>query len=410
MTARWTFMVYMAGNNNLSDVAGEDLRELQTVGSSPEVEVRAFIKQADTGRARRIKVGKGGQNETSEDLGPADSGDPQTLIDFIRWGVETAPAERYAIVLWNHGGGWTPDDFEQLYSQARLATGVNRRELNRRANQTMARLFFSTSVKEILAQPSEGERQICNDDGTGHSLDTIELGHVVKLAARAIGHPIDLLGMDACLMSTLEVAYQVRRYARVVVGSEDLEPGAGWCYHQIMADLAARPEMEAAELGKVIVDRYIESYRTQPSEWPVTQAAVSTAQIRPFADALDTFEQALRPHLASDWPQVLQAQSRSVRFEMDLVDLRSFCRNLTATSVGAGVKVAARKVLDAIKPGGYILAEGHLGQKVRECGGVTAYFPAPTDPISRYYKDLQFARTYHWDRFLKEYQRAVRSG
>ena len=31
--------------------------------------------------------------------------DPGTLADFIRWGAETCPAKKYALVLWGHGDG-----------------------------------------------------------------------------------------------------------------------------------------------------------------------------------------------------------------------------------------------------------------------------------------------------------------
>jgi hypothetical protein len=408
MGAKWTFMVYMAGNNSLSDVAGEDLEEMRKVGSSGDVQVLAFMKQAGTRTAHHIHVGKGGRNETREELGDADSGDPQRVLDFFRWAVKRAPAERYALVLWNHGGGWAPDDLEQLYSELRADTGVNRRELNRRANQSMARTLFSTTVKQILARPTEAERQICNDDGTGHSLDTIELGNVLRLAAREIGGQIDLLGMDACLMSTLEVAYQVRGEARVIVGSEDLEPGAGWCYDTVLGDLAAKPDMDAPELGRVVVDRYVESYRELPSQWPVTQAAVRADHARRFSQAIDGLERALRPHLRTAWPKVMGAQARSVRFESELIDLRTFCRNLIGAVIDPGVTAAARAVVDAIKPGGYVVAEGHLGPKVEGCGGISVYFPAPTDPISKYYKDLRFAKAHRWDGFLKNYQRAAR--
>lgn len=61
------------------------------------------------------------------------------------------------------------------------------------------------------------------DDGTGHSLDTIELGKVLAKATVVLGQPIDLLGMDACLMSSLEVAYQVQPYVHCLVGSEELD-------------------------------------------------------------------------------------------------------------------------------------------------------------------------------------------
>ena len=35
MTSKWTFMVYMAGDNNLSSAGEEDLREMRRVGSLP---------------------------------------------------------------------------------------------------------------------------------------------------------------------------------------------------------------------------------------------------------------------------------------------------------------------------------------------------------------------------------------
>jgi len=36
---------------------------------------------------------------------------------------------------------------------------------------------------------------------------------------------IDILNFDACLMSTLEVAYEVKDVAKFLVGSQFLEPG-----------------------------------------------------------------------------------------------------------------------------------------------------------------------------------------
>ena len=69
----------------------------------------------------------------------------------------------------------------------------------------------------------------------------------------------------------------------------------------------------------------------------------------------------------------------------------------------------AKKVLDALKPGGdFVVANANLGETVEHCGGVTAYLPAPTDEISPYYKDLRFAQRHGWDEFLRSYRRAVR--
>jgi hypothetical protein len=408
MVARWTFMVYMAGNNTLSGAATEDLREMKRAGSSDDMRALAFVKQRSPRRnARRMEIGRSGGQDHVEDLGDLDSGNPQTVIDFFRWGVQRAPAEKYAFVFWNHGGGWAPDDLDELYSEVRTANGVTRHELNQRAAQPMARALFSTTLKSILALPTEHDRQICNDDSTFHSLDTIELGNVLKRMTEEIGRPLDLLGMDACLMSTLEVAYQACNEVRVVVGSEELEPGAGWCYDRVLGGLRANPGMSAEELARAVVDEYVNSYRGQPDVWPVTQCAIDAAQVTAFATALDGLVGALRPQLATHWTELLQAQARSARFQMDLVDLKTLCQNLAMVSTDAATKNAAQAVIAALAPGQYVLAEGHLGPSVQNCGGVTAYFPAPTSPISQYYKDLAFAQQHHWDELLSEYHQAL---
>ena len=410
--AAWTFMVYMAGFNNLTEFAGLDLEEMRKVGSSDEVKIVVFIKQLDKTKARYIVVGKDGKNEQEQEVGNADSGDPQTLIDFVRWAAGTAPADRYALVVWNHGSGWQPDDLDQLYSDVRAqrgATGVSPREIGIRSTQKIARTLFNTSVKEILAMPTSGDRGIASDDGTGHSLDTVEFGRVLTLAQEELGRPLSLLGMDACLMSTFEVAFQVRDTVETVVGSEELEPGDGWPYTDILRELSANPAMTGDELGTVVVNEYIRSYEDRRDQWPVTQAAVSTAHLDDFAAAVDTLAGALQKsfHDLGEAAKIMRAQARSVSFSGDLVDLRTFCKALLSGPVDEHVSYAAQQLLDAHDPGAYIVAESHRGPTVEECGGVTLYFPPPLSDVSRYYGDLDFAAR-GWDEFLHGYQHAIR--
>src|SRR5581483_9715875 len=148
MVAHWTFLVYMAGNNSLTEAASDDLGEMRKVGSSDAVKVLAFVKQ-ESGPARHIVVGTSEATDVVEALaGDVDSGNPQTVVDFVRWGVAKAPAEKYALVLWNHGGGWEPDDFEQLYSEVRrdAAARLDTRETSRLRASPLARAFFTTTV------------------------------------------------------------------------------------------------------------------------------------------------------------------------------------------------------------------------------------------------------------------------
>lgn len=412
MAAQWTFMVYVAGFNNLSDFATKDLDEMRKVGSGDDVTVVVFIKQLDRAAARYIVVGKDGEHERVEEIGEADSGDPQTLIDFVRWVGVNAPADRYALVVWNHGSGWQPDDLDQLYAEVRAErgdTGVSPRELGIRSTQELARSVFSTTVKEILTLPTSGDRGIASDDGSGHSLDTVEFGRVLALASEALGGPLAVLGMDACLMSAFEVAYQARAHVGTVVGSEELEPGDGWPYTEILTDLAANPAMSGDELGAVIVRRYVESYLDREDQWPVTQSAVSTAHLEDFAGVVDELAGVMTQSFGTiaQAAKITRAQARSVSFTGQLVDLRTFARALLVDDVDPKITDAAQRVIDALEPGAYIVAEDHRGPTVEGCGGVTLYFPPPLGAVSRYYADLDFAQR-GWDDFLTAYQRAIR--
>jgi hypothetical protein len=404
----------MAGYNSLSPFATKDLDEMRKAGSSDDVKVAAFVKQLEGGGAHHLIVGKGGQGEVKEDVGDKDSGSPQTMLDFIRWAKDKAPAERYALVVWNHGSGWDPLDFDELYNEVRAArgrNGFNPRELADRSRTQIGRSVFTSSIVEVLSLETTLQRAIATDDGSGHSLDTIELARVIEKAHEELGMPLELLGMDACLMSCLEVAFQAEHDLEAVVGSEELEPGDGWPYGEILADLTANPDMDGPALGKAVVERYVGSYKDRKDQWPVTMCAIRAKGIDPFCKALDALSGALRDAISGDEDEanrLMRAHVRSVSFDGDLVDLRSFCDELATSALDQPVKDAAAAVAASLEPGEYVIAEGHLGDKVKPCGGVTVYFPVPPGNVSPYYKDLRFARRHKWDEFLRAYHRAVK--
>ena len=228
------------------------------------------------------------------------------------------------------------------------------RELSVRAASQLGRSIFTPTLETALTLPDAGARAIASDDGTGHSLDTIELGDVLAKTRKLLGKPLDLLGMDACLMSCLEVAFQSAADVRAVVSSEELEPGDGWPYDKLLADLRSDPGMDGAGLGRVIVKRYIESYKTRTDQWPVTMCAVHSAGIEAFSDKLDAFTMELRRAIKDDdvdATRLLRAHTRSVRFDGDLIDLKTFCEQVRSQPFASPVKTAAKKVLDALEAG-----------------------------------------------------------
>lgn len=395
-------MVYMAGDNNLSTAGDADLKEMRQVGSNDRVNVLVEFDNAGNHGTRRIRVTKNGIGEVVESLGETDSGSPEVLSSFISWAAENYPADRYALILWNHGGGWEPTEVDRI-ARSVASPGYNGRELAERASSPLGRVLFRSSWQKIFSLSSPTERAICSDDGTGHSLDTIELGKVIAAGAETIGQPFDLLGMDACLMSNLEVAYQLRDHVRYLVASEENEPGEGWPYHHILRRLVGDPTMETAGFASGIVADYISWYRRGGI---VTQTAMDLSQLPDMTGPLDEFAGRLTIVMADVYTDIWKAQRKATKFwHNTLWDLGHFCQEFGQISQVAGLGEAARDVWAALEPGDgrFLVAESHRGDKVQQCRGVTIYLVPPITEISRFYHELDFSRNHAWTTMLESY-------
>jgi hypothetical protein len=407
MRAKWTFMVYMAGNHSPSGAASVDLAQLREVGSTPAVRIATFAKRRGGDATQRLVASRAEDDVLLTLPFGTDARSPRTLLDFARWATREAPAERHALVLWNHGGGWSADDIDQLCHQVH-AGRQDRHDSNRLALGKLRRTVFTPSVASIVALDSAQARTSRSDDISGHALDTVEIGNVLTKLANELGHPLDLFGMEASLMSTLEVAYQVRKQTRAVVGSEELAPGMAWRYGALLAALNAEPAMDGRDLGAAVVATTTAAAADRPEAWPVTRAVVDTGRCEAFVATVDHLMKALRATLPAGWLELLRAQARAATFDFATTDLRSLCGLLVAASSAPAVRAAAQGVIDALAPGGYVVAEGHCGEKVAGCGGVSLYLPNPSGaPISPFYRELEIAKRHRWDELMQGYFRAV---
>lgn len=402
--AKWTFMVYLAGDNNLSDFGVEDVNEMRQVGSSDDVNVLVELDRAGSVSTSRFHIRKLGEDETSVTLGETDSGDPNTLRNFVDWAAANYPAERYALILWNHGSGWEPSELDRMARDVG-SPDFNPAELTDRAAESINRILFRTSIEEILGLDSPVDRAICFDDGSGHSLDTIELGKVIRDAATTLGQPLDLLGMDACLMSNFEVVYQLRGAVRYLVASEELEPADGWPYDRVLSALVANPDMLSGELASHIVEAYIQSYLDIGELRPVTQTAFDLSQVQRLAEPLNTLAELLADDMGRYINVIWQALRRTAAFHKEtLVDVGQLCDEIEARTDDAELSRACQSLRAALAQGegNPVLAERHNGKKVDGCYGVSLYWPPMREP-SRYYSELAFAQDYAWPRMLAAY-------
>lgn len=436
MTARWTWMVFMAADNDLSGAAERDLAEMRGVGSSDALHIAVEVDSSGTAPSRRFRVEAGGQGEEPELLGETDSGSPEALLSFVRWAAETCPAERYALVLWSHGDGWAPGEVDGIAAEE--GAGLEAEEGGRLAERLsggVGRTFFRSSVREIVRLPP-AERRICCDDGSGRSLDAVELGRVLEGAAGILGRPLDLLGMDACLMSNLEVAYQVRRHARTLVASLDEAPADGWPYEAVLRRLRAEPGLSTREAAAHVTASYAGAYLNggvaRPAGVGITQAALDLERLEGLTAPLDALcdrllalmeggggreaaallwgaQRMLRPFAGA--PEGAAAQAG----QGFLYDLGELAEALALRARPAGLEAvaeAAGAVREALAPaedrgGGCVIAAENHGRRVRRASGVSIYLPRMGQHISRYYRDLEFSMNHRWRPMIEAYRRLV---
>jgi hypothetical protein len=350
-------------------------------------------------------------NERVESLGETDSGDPKVLLEFLKWTADNFPADRYGLVLWNHGSGWAPEEMDKV-ARSVNAVDYNEREAGERSSSSLGRTLFRTTLEKIYNIPSVHQRAICSDDGSGHSLDTVELGNALAQATEMFGQPLDLLGMDACLMSNLEVAFQAQKYAKYMVASEESEPNDGWPYDAVLSYLVEHPEGQTAQFAAYIVDAYVKFYVERDHSGSVTQAALDLSQVSSLTQPIDALSDALLQHMAQVKYWLGEALFRTkARFRRNtLWDIAEVCQELAAEADDDGIRQAAEAVRAALQPQShtFVTAEAHNGPKVDRCGGVTLYLPPRilVEQVSPYYKDVDYAKHHKWLAMLEAYHAA----
>ncbi len=331
----WTFMVYMDGDNNLESAAISDFMELAAVGSSASVNVVMLFdripgESSSYGNWTDTRMGRVDRFDEPNaswgaSMGELNMGNPLTVRQFVDFSMMMYPAERYAFVFWNHGSGWRT-----------LALGGE--------------------------EPDLPMKSVCADDTDDDRLDMSEVREA--LAAIETDHgEIDLVGFDACIMGMVEVAYEIREHAGVMVGSEMLVPNSGWPYTTIMQDLVATPTMSAATLGGVIVDRYCENY----GSYVMSSVSLHSAAMGAFKDKVNHFARTLR----HDW---------NVR--------RGACA------------AAAQDLLVTVRDA--VLDDYPLNTSTH---GLAVYFPEAAGDMSPDYTNsvIQFTVDTEWDEFLVDF-------
>lgn len=418
----WTIMLYQdADDQVLEQDVYLDLNEAERVGSSKSVNIVAQIDRYRAGfqgdgdwtSARRYYVTQDSDlnqihSEMKQDLGEVDMANGQTLVEFVQWAAQNYPADHYVLILSDHGMGW-PGGWSDPAPGGSDASGVPL------------------------------------TDRLGKNIYLMELGQALKEARAQTGiDKFEIIGMDACLMSQLEVMAALQPYANYAVASEEVEPSIGWAYAAFLGGLVTNPDMSGADLSRLMVQSYIldDQRILDPAaradfmrggspmggffDTPAVTADQLSAQISRTAtlaalnlnalpDLMNSFNTFSYQLQNEDQQLIAQArdyaQSYTSLFGREVppsyIDLGNFVSLMQANTSESGTKQAAEAVMTALQ--NVVLAEKH-GSGKKGSTGLAIYFPNSTlysSPLSGPQSYTAIASTFAaeslWDDFLVFY-------
>lgn len=386
--AEWTVIVYSAADDEvLEETMWFDVNEMELVGSNPQLNIvvqidrysGAFDGDGDWTDARRYLITKDNDLSTIsspivQSLGEIDTGDPQTLVDFITWAIQSYPAKKYALVMSDHGGGWT-GGFSDMSSP----------------NSDLSMPEIVSAIETI-------------QQNTG--LDKFEM-----------------IGFDACLMGQIEIFGALYPYSNYMVASEEVIPGYGWSYAAWLGQVTQTPAMDGNGLSNSIVSTYVvndvlltdelraSADEIAQEESTTTLSAIESARVPDVIGAMNHFIESMA---ALDQSIVAEARTYARSYfslfgeevSPSFIDLGNFSEVLASLTDDNATKEAAIQLQTAIDSA--VVAEKH-GPSVSGSNGIAFHFPdSDLYYFTEYNSDTptyadsssRFLEQSSWDEFL----------
>ncbi|MCR4755991.1 MAG: peptidase C11 [Lachnospiraceae bacterium] len=323
-----TIMIYMCGTDleSRSAMASKDLQEMLSANVGDKVNLiiytggcKKWQNNVISNSVNQIYQVKGGKLVCLEDnMGKAAMTAPDTLTGFIKYASANFPANRYELIMWDHGGGSTGGyGYDEKYasSGSMSLSGINK-------------------------------------------------------ALKASGVTFDFVGFDACLMATVETALVVANYSDYLIASEETEPGIGWYYTDWLNKLNADTSMPTTEIGKNIVDTFTDACAQAAQGQKTTLSLIDLAQLQATVpEELASFSKDTSEMIQNkEYATVSTARGNTREFatssKIDQVDLIDFAQRM-GTDEG---KALADALLGCVK-------YNKTGSNMTNAYGLSIYFP-----------------------------------
>jgi hypothetical protein len=407
--AKWTFMVYVAANNNLEPNSIYNMMEMAAVGSSADLNIVVQITRpsdyagyyGEWGGTRRFLITKSDKTKLS-------SGDFQISVSRAIDLLKDAPPE----------AGVDPSQIEALSKMPRaeqekalisfvptidaqlqlLPLQIEAVEnLGDRVNSGTSDTLSAFGTWAVEKYPADHYGLIMWDHGGGWSMiaSDDELGpagiampefeKALKEVTTQTGQKLDILGFDACLMGQLPVAVVAAPYAHYMIAAEELVPGYGWNYTPPLEVIAKQADADAVSVGKATVDGFMKLYTVSQAD--VAQSfdmgVYDLSKVDAVVKALTNFAEAIKNSPNDHVKAIATARHNVQAFgsvgeesaitdQISSVDLIDFMKLLGTLSKDQNVKAATKEVTDAAKA---MVLYHKASRSLPKANGLSIYFP-----------------------------------
>ncbi|MCD4782641.1 MAG: hypothetical protein K8T10_02300 [Candidatus Eremiobacteraeota bacterium] len=352
---KWTILHYTAGDNNLVSYLNSDVNEMEVVGSNDDMNL---VVQFDKGRSycHRYYLEQDGDmrvinSPVLKDMGSTNMADPKVMADFIKFGVKNYPADHYALIIGDHGGGWVG---------------------------------------------------AVSDDSHDGWMSTPDIQKGLQMAQDETGTKMDILGFDACLMATSEVGYELKDNVNYMVASEQTEGGSGWPYTPLLTSetlksvqraLRQKINLSPEDFAKKMITNAAGDQYSIP-----TLSATDLTKMDSFAKVVDKFAEAI---INTETPNsTLKSLASKTESFYGLKDHYHFSELVSKSDdiSDVNLKEAAKGMMAAIKEA--VIEEQH-SSKYPNAHGLTAEIPS-YGGVDSGYTDLKFAKDTKWDEAMNK--------
>ncbi|QQR49802.1 hypothetical protein IPF37_03095 [bacterium] len=401
--AEWTILTYIQADNSLASFALKNIQNMQKAASNNNINILVHWNQPENRNIVRYRVTQKALIE-DKNIGIKTYDDHEkSLVDAMQWAALRYPAKKYMLNLWNHGSGII-DRVNYLKGRDQIRSPLN-----------------DTSWLEVPGLKKKSPfRGILYSDTNRTYLNNQQLTRSLKAIAFILGKKIDVVGMDACFMAMLEVAYQIKDHAKVLVASQNSEPGLGWHYEAFLNNLSKNPHLfNAPKLSKHIVNTYQKLYAGSVNFY--TQSAINLNAIDPIKENINqlvaSLEQCKMLNEQKIKAVIQTASNKALNFHVsDFIDLHSFYTALLNAIKGTIINKQANKnnheYIAALHDVRAIVRDGltSINQAVYHSTAAPQYSKAhgisiyvPRKKIHSSYAKTMFANDSLWLHFLETF-------